>query len=159
MTTDYYPPGYEPRPSMEFPESEPVEIEVETVYGLGLQMRGENENFRPRVDAIAQQFGVNGTNQHSGQFSMAVGLASISPQVRSALEYTVTSMERASEVMRSQSDGQKALANMSMLIASRFSGTDALNAADIETIRDITGIPPEQRPDYPSRPGGGPIPV
>jgi|GEM_PF-5378345 len=147
----YY--GYEIPPRMDLPPNEVVDIEVDTVYGLGLSMKRENENFKPRAEAISQQFEVDANGNRNANYPMVAGLASISPGIRSALEYQDLSMSVAARLLRDQVAGTKALANISMKIATEFDSVDELNAADLDTVREVTGI--EAPPPPPPYTGGG----
>lgn len=162
LPEEYY--GYEAPPTMDnLPGyqgggSERVDIDVDTVYGMGLSMSQESEVFAPQAEAISTQFEVDSSGMRNASYPMGAGLARISPSVRSAFERQDFIMTYAAELVRNQAAGTKALANISMRIVSEFSGTDELNAADIDRVREITGI--EEPPPPPSYGGGHrPMPI
>ncbi|MFD0560411.1 hypothetical protein FB566_3937 [Stackebrandtia endophytica] len=151
---DYY--GYDEPPQSNLPAGQPVDVDVETMYGLALALKGENENFKPQADVVAQHFQVDESGNRSADYPMVAGLASISPSVRSALEYQDYAMTQGAQLLRDQIAGTKALANISMKIVTEFDSVDELNAADLDTVRDVTGIePPPPPPPY----TGGPYPL
>lgn len=139
-----------PPPTMPLPAAKPTEIDVTTVYGLGKTLAHENENLKPRVDAIHTQFQVDAQGNRSADYPVAIGLANISPAIQSALSYQDISMSNAGKMLAAHIKGNEALANISMKIASEFSGVDDLNAADVDKIREITGIPAPEPPPRPS---------
>ena len=132
-----------------------VDIDVDTVYGMGLSMSQESEIFAPQAEAISSQFDVDSNGMRNASYPMAAGLARISPAVRSALDRQDFIMRYGAELVRDQAAGTKALANISMRIVSEFADTDDLNAADVERIREITGFeepPPPYSPPAHHRP-------
>lgn len=153
---EYYgydaPPTMDNLPGYDGSGQPPVDIEVDTVYGMGLSLAQESEIFEPQAEAISQQFEVDANGMRNASFPMAGGFARVSPAVRYALERQDRVMTYAAKLVRDQAAGTKALANISMRIVSEFSSTDELNQAEIDHIREITGI--EEPPPPPPSTGG-----
>jgi hypothetical protein len=149
LADDYY-GGYQPTPSMNLPggnSGAPLSAEVRTVYGLGRKLREENATLRPRLDAIRGNFKMDENNYRSAAFPMARGLANVSPMVQTAMYTMDVAVWSAGWTLQSHVEGNKALGNISMKIATEFANVDQLNAAGVDRVREVTGIYPAPPPD------------
>ena len=140
----YDDPGpHEPYYDTHAPETKDVHFDVETVYGLGKVMRTENsENLIPSLKSVRDNFKMDENNLRSADYPAARGIANISPHAKAALDAQDWGMWSAGWAMQSHSDGHRALGNIAMKISSEFTDTDELNGADIDKIREVTGIYP-----------------
>lgn len=133
-----------------FPNATPAEMDVKTVYGLGQLMRAENGNLNPRLSSIRGNFKMDENNYRSADYPMARGIANISPMAKAAMDAQDTAMWSAGWVLQSHSEGNRAMGNIAMKIASEFNSVDELNAADTKRVREVMGLPdPADQPPPP----------
>lgn len=121
-----------------------VNAEIETLSRLGKRMHAGNDSLQPGLKNTRQAFKMDENNYRSADYAMARGLAKVSPRAKSAMDAQDTAMWSAGWVMDSHVKGNKSLGNISMHIAKAFESDDALNASEVDKIREVTGIQPDK---------------
>ncbi|CAM3408703.1 hypothetical protein [Stackebrandtia soli] len=138
---------------------QPVEVDIETVYGLAIALSGEVTNIANGKAAVEANFT---QTMAPGEYGPPVP-GSETPlgndprytTVKHIVTYHDNAMTEATLLLKNFQDGVRNISRITNKIVTEFQSRDALNSADVERVREVTGIPEEPTPPAYS---GGPYP-
>lgn len=143
-------------------DREPVEIDIDTIYGLALALHGEVGNIESAKTVVDSHFDTSTVPPgFIGPVAPGTGRPPLGSDpryvsVQSIVEYHNNSMTQAKALMVNFHEGVRNISRITNKLVSEYASKDQLASADVDEVRAATGLdgynsdpnPPMPYPGY-----------